>query len=65
MWPMSVSAGWKLKIMSSLNLVHVIGTELNEPFQIFGDSDEAYRIEGGSSTLIKRLCACAQGQDRR
>ena len=33
----------------------VIGTALNEDFQINGDSDEAYRIEGGSSMLIKAL----------
>ena len=32
-----------------------IGTALDKPFQIYGDSDEAYRIKGGSSTLIKAL----------
>ena len=47
--------GLEAEDQSSLNLVKVIGTKLNESFQIFGDSDEAYRIEGGSSALIKTL----------
>jgi monoamine oxidase len=41
--------------LSSLNLVNVIGIELDDDFKIFGDSDEAYRIKGGSSVLIKAL----------
>ena len=46
--------GLETEHQSSLNLVNVIGTKLNEDFQIFGDSDEAWRIEGGSSTLIDK-----------
>jgi Flavin containing amine oxidoreductase len=41
--------------LSSLNLVKIIGIAVNEPFQIFGDSDEAWRIAGGSSKLIEAL----------
>ena len=47
--------GLEAEDQSSLNLVDIIGTALDEDFQIYGDSDEAYRIEGGSSTLIKAL----------
>ena len=47
--------GLEAEDQSSLNLVNVIGTKLTEDFQIFGDSDEAYRIEGGSSTLTDAL----------
>ena len=46
--------GLEAEDQSSLNLVKVIGTKLTEDFSIFGDSDEAYRIEGGSSTLIDK-----------
>ena len=46
--------GLETEDQSSLNLVDVIGTALSEDFQIFGDSDEAWRIEGGSSTLIDK-----------
>jgi monoamine oxidase len=46
--------GVEAEDQSSLNLVKVIGTKLTEDFSIFGDSDEAYRIEGGSSTLIDK-----------
>jgi monoamine oxidase len=34
---------------SSLNMVDFITADLSVPFQIFGESDEIYRIKGGSS----------------
>jgi monoamine oxidase len=40
---------------SALNLVDFIGTDLDQDFQIFGDSDEAFRIKGGSSALTNAL----------
>jgi monoamine oxidase len=40
---------------SALNLVDMIGAETTTGFRIFGDSDEAFRIHGGSSTLIEAL----------
>jgi monoamine oxidase len=46
--------GLETEDQSSLHLVDVIGTALNKDFEIFGDSDEAWRIEGGSSTLIDK-----------
>jgi monoamine oxidase len=47
--------GMKTEVQSSLNLVNFIGTDLSKPFQIFGESDEAWRIKGGSSKLIEAL----------
>jgi monoamine oxidase len=49
--------GMETEEQSSLNLVNFIGTDLSKPFQIFGASDEAWRIKGGSSELIKALVA--------
>jgi monoamine oxidase len=40
---------------SSLNLIERIGTDPSKDFEIFGDSDERYKIEGGSSRLISAL----------
>jgi monoamine oxidase len=47
--------GLETEDQSSLNMVDFIGTDMTEPFAIFGESDEAYRIKGGSSALIKGL----------
>jgi monoamine oxidase len=47
--------GMATEDQSSLNLVNFIGTDLSKPFQIFGESDEAWRIKGGSSKLIEAL----------
>ncbi len=40
---------------SSLNLVDFIGVDTTASFAMFGDSDEAHRIAGGSSTLPETL----------
>ncbi len=42
---------------SSLNLVDFIGSDTKRDFEMFGESDEAYRIEGGSSSLPDVLFA--------
>lgn len=42
---------------SALNLIDFIGTETEHGFHIFGDSDEAFRISGGSSSLPEALAA--------
>jgi monoamine oxidase len=47
---------------SSLNMVDFITTDLSVPFQIFGESDEIYRIKGGSSALIKALTAALENK---
>lgn len=42
---------------SALNLVDFIGTDTSGGFLMFGESDEAMRIEGGSSSLTDALAA--------
>lgn len=40
---------------SALNLVDFIGVETGNGFELFGESDEAFRIAGGSSSLTTAL----------
>jgi monoamine oxidase len=41
---------------SALNLLTLIGTDIsNDKFNIFGTSDERYRIEGGNDSLTKAM----------
>jgi len=47
--------GRELTDQSSLNLVAMLGTDLSQEMALFGESDEAWRIEGGSSHLIEAL----------
>ena len=54
--------GLETEEQSCLNLVDLIGIELCEPFKIFGESDEKYRIKGGSSALINALVSALQGK---
>jgi monoamine oxidase len=51
----TIEFGLPVQDQSSLNLIDYIGTAIKEPFQMFGDSDEAFRIKNGSSTLINAL----------
>ena len=53
--------GLETEHQSSLNLVNVIGTALDEEFSLFGESDSAYRIWGGSSALIEALVHALEG----
>lgn len=55
--------GLEAEQQSAVNLVTFIGTNLTEDgFQLFGESDERYRIEGGNSKLIDRLHEEVSGQ---
>jgi monoamine oxidase len=54
--------GLETEEQSCLHLVDVITTEMDQPFRIFGESDEAFRIKGGSSTLIKALTAALENK---
>jgi monoamine oxidase len=40
---------------SALNLLLLIGTDTAEAFAMFGESDEAMRIQGGNSRLVEAL----------
>jgi monoamine oxidase len=58
----NIEFGLLTKDQSSLVMVDFIGTDLSKPFAIFGESDEAFRIKGGSSALINALVAALQGK---
>jgi monoamine oxidase len=49
--------GLETRDQSALNLVDFISTETAHGFHVFGDSDEAFRIAGGSSSLPDALAA--------
>lgn len=49
---------------SALNLIDFIGVEIDHGFHIFGDSDEAFRIAGGSSSLPEALTSRLRGVQR-
>jgi monoamine oxidase len=40
---------------SALNLVNFIGTDTSKGFEMFGESDEAFRIEGGNESLPEEV----------
>ena len=50
---------------SALNLVDFIGTETEHGFHIFGESDEAFRIAGGSSSLPEAIVTRLGGAQQR
>ncbi len=58
----NIEYGLETKDQSSLNMVDFITTDLSKPFSIFGESDEIYRIKGGSSALIKALVDTLQNK---
>lgn len=47
--------GLETKDQSALNLIDFISTETSHGFHVFGESDEAFRIAGGSSSLPDAL----------
>jgi monoamine oxidase len=47
---------------SALNLIFLIGTDLSEGFQIFGESDERYKVEGGNQRIVDALADELDGQ---
>ncbi len=49
--------GLKTSEQSALNLIDVIGAETEDEFAVYGDSDEAFRVSGGSSSLPDALVA--------
>ena len=56
----NIEFGLETKEQSSLNMVDFIATDLSQPFQMFGESDEVFRIKGGSSALITALVAALE-----
>lgn len=48
---------------SALNFITMIGTDTSRgKFEVFGDSDERYKIRGGNDTLIRELARRLEGQ---
>lgn len=47
---------------SSLNLIEMMGSSSATGFEIFGDSDERYKIKGGSSRLVAALAEGLAGR---
>ena len=58
----NIEFGLETEDQSSLNMVDFIGTDLNEPYEMFGESDEVFRIKDGSTTLIKALLAALENK---
>jgi monoamine oxidase len=58
----NIEFGLETEDQSSLNMVDFIGTDLSEPFAMFGESDEVFRIKNGSATLIKALMAALENK---
>ncbi|MEZ5387636.1 MAG: FAD-dependent oxidoreductase [Prosthecobacter sp.] len=48
--------------LSCLNLVDFINPDVSKGFQVFGDSDEAWRIHGGNDTLPTAIMNRLQGK---
>jgi monoamine oxidase len=47
---------------SALNLLLLIDPDTGDGFRMFGESDEAMRVQGGNSTLVDALYAAIRGQ---
>ena len=58
----NIEFGLLTEDQSSLVMVDFISTDLSKPFAIFGDSDEAFRIKGGSSAMINALVAVLENK---
>jgi monoamine oxidase len=47
--------GLEADVQSSINFLYLFSPKTNQGFEIFGTSDERYKIEGGNQTLTNRL----------
>lgn len=54
--------GIPIEKQSALNFVDFVGVEADQGFEMFGDSDELFRIEGGSSSLPGALLKAVEGK---
>lgn len=58
----TVEYGLETDQQSALNLILLLGTGTRKPFSVFGASDEAWRIKGGSSRLPEALARTLEGK---
>src|SRR5205807_10327624 len=49
--------GQDLGIQSSLDLILVIGTDLSQGFQVYGTSDQRFKVAGGNAQVVQHLAA--------
>ncbi len=47
--------GLEANELSTLSLLYIISADTSEGFQLYGESDQAYRIRGGNRALIQAL----------
>lgn len=57
----TVEYGLPTSEQSALNLLQLISTDTRDDFSLYGESDEAWRVEGGSSKLVEGLLAAVNG----
>jgi monoamine oxidase len=58
----NIEEGLLAEDQSCLMMVDAIATDMSKPYSMFGESDEAFRIKGGSSELIKALVAALENK---
>jgi len=55
--------GLDISQQSALNFITMIGTDTSKgKFEVFGDSDERYKVNGGNDTIIRELARRLEGQ---
>ncbi|NEU30537.1 FAD-dependent oxidoreductase [bacterium LRH843] len=60
----TIEFGAEAHEQSSLNLIYLLGSAPKSPFQIYGESDERFRIRGGNDQLPALLAKKIDGQIR-
>lgn len=58
----TIEYGAEAYMQSALNLLYLLGYAPRGPLQIFGESDERFRIRGGNDLLVRRLAKNLSGQ---
>ncbi|MGI9174132.1 MAG: flavin monoamine oxidase family protein [Rhodothermales bacterium] len=49
---------------SAINLIWLIGTDTSEGFEVFGESDERFKVKGGNQQIVDELARRLEGQIR-
>lgn len=54
-WAFTAEFGMEASELNCLNFIDQVGLNTEADFEVFGDSDERYKIKGGNETLIDAL----------
>ncbi|WP_276485615.1 flavin monoamine oxidase family protein [Paraflavitalea pollutisoli] len=54
-WAFTAEFGMEASDLNCLNFIDIVGLNTEEGFEIFGNSDERYKVKGGNETLIDAL----------